>query len=144
MVVGGSRVGCPDERDFGEFSNVTVRNGRQFGGVHNNGATLTIRSSTVSDSVNIGWGGGVFAAGGTTTIVDSIISDNETSRDLGGIGVDWCIGGTLTISDSLVTRNKANVVEVSALGLIASSTSAGAPFRTTLLEWGGHLQSDLD
>ena len=79
--------------------------------------------------------------GGTTIIVDSIISDNESSGDFGGIGVDWFVGRTLTISDSLVTRNKSLVGG----GIGFGSNSVVNISHSTIsynnaLDWGEHLQ----
>lgn len=79
---------------------VTLRNGNSDsgGGVYNLG-TLELNRSTVSGHR----GSGVVNRGGTATLRDSVISENQGSN---GGGLDNQ-GGELTLIDSVVTENEA-------------------------------------
>jgi hypothetical protein len=84
--------------------------GGDGGGIYNNGGTLTITNSSVTnnsagvpDPFPIGSGGGIINDG-TLTITDSTISNNHCPQVGGGI----LNGGTLTITNSTVSGNSAN------------------------------------
>jgi hypothetical protein len=83
--------------------------GGEGGGIYNDGGTLMITNSTVSnnyagapDPFPVGFGGGIYNYG-TLTITNSTINSNEVWLAGGGI----YNGGTLTINSSTVSRNGA-------------------------------------
>ena len=81
------------------------------GGILNEGGTLTIRNSTVRDNNSpFGPGGGIFNDGGTLTVHDSIFSGNivsDSSHTLGGGGIS-SIGGTLAVHNSTFSGNSSD------------------------------------
>lgn len=86
------------------ISDLTVAHGQGAGQVQSGGSilnrgVLTLRRSVVRDSPNIG----IFNAGGTMTIADSVIRNNWTPRVAGGI----LNQGTMTIADSVIRDNAA-------------------------------------
>ncbi len=89
-----------------------IQNGRapQGGGIYNAGAlTLTacaIQFNTAPDGgiTDIGSGGGVFNTG-SITVLNSRISDNYSSANLGGAGIYST--GSVTVRNSVIARNAA-------------------------------------
>ena len=72
------------------------------GGIYNNGGTLTVINSTVSDNSTESGGGGIYNEGGTLAVMTSQISGNSGCWG-GGI---WN-NGTLTVTNSIVSGNSA-------------------------------------
>ncbi|MEZ6041529.1 MAG: hypothetical protein R3C20_13570 [Planctomycetaceae bacterium] len=75
------------------------------GGVYNDGGTLTISNSVVSDNLATGVsgsGGGLFSAGGSAIIMNSIFQGNSANRAGGGIEV---LNGDVSILDSDLSGN---------------------------------------
>ncbi|HXQ43355.1 MAG TPA: choice-of-anchor Q domain-containing protein [Acidimicrobiales bacterium] len=74
------------------------------GGIWNNGGTLTVSDSTLSDNGG-GNGGGISNDGGVVTVTDSTLADND-AYDGGGVGggVDNH-GGTVKLSGDTVAGN---------------------------------------
>jgi hypothetical protein len=83
----------------------TVQNGfvERGGGIYNDGGTVTLKNSTVSGNVVIGYdgyGGGIFNDG-TMTLNNSTVHDNSSNWEGGGI----FNGGPMTLNDSSVSGN---------------------------------------
>ncbi len=81
--------------------------GGNGGGVYNTGS-LTITGSMVSDNSAGDFGGGIDNSGGTLTIADCTISDNDDSGRGGGGGIYNELTSLLTITDSTVSNNSAS------------------------------------
>jgi uncharacterized repeat protein (TIGR01451 family)/CSLREA domain-containing protein len=75
------------------------------GGIYNTG-TLTLDDTSVTNNVAAYSGGGIYNDGGTVSIVASTISDNNAANDDGGGILHF--GGTLTMNNSSVTGNQAD------------------------------------
>ncbi len=95
-----------------ELRRLTIKRGggvQQGGGVANSGL-LTIRESTISDSVVDGDGAGIGAGGihnrilGDLTLINSTVSGNGTVEGVGG-GIGNDVGAKLTVIDSTVSGN---------------------------------------
>ncbi len=86
-------------------SSLTVQNGRAYdgGGLYNNGGTVNIIASTLTNNDAEHHGGGIFDTLGMVMISHSTISDNQAG-DLGG-GLYQGAGSTVAISDSLIAAN---------------------------------------
>ena len=86
------------------ISGVTIRYGYiagNGGGILNNGATLTLRNSTVSDNTtHTNAGGGIYNITGTTALIGSTVKGNNATNG-GGI----YNAGTLTLANSTVSLN---------------------------------------
>jgi Tol biopolymer transport system component len=79
------------------------------GGIRNNdNATLIISNSTISNNTSTGNGGGVYSnTGSSTTITDSILSDNDANLSNGLGGGLFMNGATLNITGGSFTLNQA-------------------------------------
>lgn len=91
------------------FNDMTITNGgsdssRPTGaGIDGYYATITVNDSIITG--NKGYqGGGIYVNPGTLTVSNSVISDNDTTRDGGGV---FAYGGTVTISNSTIEGNTA-------------------------------------
>ncbi|MEM9538862.1 MAG: CHAT domain-containing protein [Cyanobacteria bacterium P01_E01_bin.42] len=89
------------------IENVTIRNGNvtgDGGGIFHDtiGGTLTINNSTISENEASGFGGGLSATG-TVTLTNSTVSGNEASGFGGGLSVT----GNVTLTNSTVSGNEA-------------------------------------
>jgi len=85
---------------------ITVKNSTISGnlvGIESNFANVSIANSTISD--NSGWRGGVFAASGDLSIVNSTISGNSANTGTGG-GI-YNYNSPLRITNSTITGNSA-------------------------------------
>jgi hypothetical protein len=69
------------------------------GGISNDGGTVTLTNSTISNNTSV-YGGGIWS-NGTVTLIDSTISHNTAFRG-GGIFND---GGTVRLTNSTVSDN---------------------------------------
>jgi hypothetical protein len=72
------------------------------------GSSLTVRNSTISSNSTAGEGGGIFQSAGpdaTFTMVNSTVTDNDTSSDNAGGGVRFF--GAATIVYSTIVNNTA-------------------------------------
>lgn len=80
--------------------------GEPGGGISNNGGTLTIINSSISNNSveNIGDGGGIRNYNGTLTVIDSNISNNIAEEYGGGI---YNSNGVLTVTNSIISGNAA-------------------------------------
>ncbi|GIW43121.1 MAG: hypothetical protein KatS3mg077_0403 [Candidatus Binatia bacterium] len=89
------------------ITNSTLSNNRatEFGGAISNigGGTVTITNSTLSGN-RAGRGGAISNASGTVTITNSTISNNRSGRNGGGIGN----AGAVTITNSTLSGNSAD------------------------------------
>lgn len=77
------------------------------GGVFNNGGTLRLRSSNVTQNAadgSLSGGGGVFSAGGFLSVIDSSVSDNQASLKGGGVELS---GGDLFVRGATIDSNAA-------------------------------------
>ena len=101
-----------------EINGVTIQNGNVSGGfpaglgggIFNDGGTLTLTDSTISDNTATN-AGGIFNYGGTLTLNSSTVSGNtatsaNTATNAGGIGNFGF--GTLTLNSSTVSDNMAS------------------------------------
>ena len=97
----------------GELSSSTLGNGGggicavgKKSDVTLDGVTVTGNKATSNVSTNLGAGGGIEAQGGSLTVKDSTISDNN-ARGNGG-GIFSAEGNVLDVSDSTIQGNKGN------------------------------------
>lgn len=97
----------------GELSSSTLGNGGggicavgKESDVTLDGVTVTGNKATSNVSTNLGAGGGIEAQGGSLTVKDSTISDNN-ARGNGG-GIFSAEGNVLDVSDSTIQGNKGN------------------------------------
>jgi subtilisin family serine protease len=93
---------------------VTIKGGDvsgDGGGIRNNGGTLTIERSLLTE--NSATNGGALASSGTTTLINTTISANTATN---GAGIDHS-GGTLLVSSVTIADN--------------SATSTGGGFRSS-------------
>ena len=74
------------------------------GGIHNNGGSLILVNSAITENFTNSNGGGI-ANNGTTTLADTTISGNFSVNDGGGIEND--AGGMVTVSGSTISSNTA-------------------------------------
>jgi hypothetical protein len=96
----------------GEGADLTLRNliisdgaAVQGSAIFNEGGTLEVSNSTISDNHADDYGGGIFnAPGGTVEVINSTISDN-TAADIGG-GIRSF--GTLKVINSTISGNDAD------------------------------------
>jgi hypothetical protein len=88
-----------------ELDNVTVSNSRTFGGVLNEGGTLTIKNSTITNNHDPSAAGGI-SNDGSLTITNSTLSNNAGAS--GGIANNG--GAHLTISNTTITGNTASFI----------------------------------
>ncbi len=90
------------------INNLTVTNGNTSnfigGGIFNDGGTLTLTNSIVSNNTARS-GGGIFNNAGTLTLTNSTVSNNYAS-EFGGGGIGNT-NGTLTLTGSTVSGNSA-------------------------------------
>jgi len=95
------------------FNNLTVRNGRcngscpatlptSGGGILNDGGTLTVTNSTLSNN-SADFGGGILNLFGALTVTNSALSNNSVATTGGGI-LNY---GTLTVTNSTLSANSA-------------------------------------
>jgi hypothetical protein len=88
----------PSSSVTAEFKDITIRHGVVTGGgIFNDGGTLEITNSTVSDND----GGGIFNDGGTLEITNSTLSNNLSTNGAGILND----GGTLEITNSTLSNN---------------------------------------
>ena len=89
------------------LSGLTMTNGgganAGYGGGIDNGGTLTVTDSTVSDNNSLYFGGGIWNTG-ILTVTGSTLSGNTTAAFGGGIDNN---GGTLTVTGSTLSGNSA-------------------------------------
>ncbi|MGI8786413.1 MAG: choice-of-anchor Q domain-containing protein [Pyrinomonadaceae bacterium] len=93
-----------------EINNLTITAGKEptsqntifGGGIFNNGGTLTLQNSVVSDSVSQRNGGGIFNGVGVLNVINSTVSGNS-SQNLGG-GI-YNNRGIATLSNVTVSGN---------------------------------------
>ncbi|MGZ0173589.1 MAG: S8 family serine peptidase, partial [Planctomycetales bacterium] len=114
---------------------VTIKGGNvsgDGGGVRNNGGTLTIESSLLTENAAIN--GGALASSGTTTVINTTISGNSATN---GAGIDHA-AGTLLVSSVTIADNSAT----STGGGIRSSASA--QLQNTLIADNTASSSDPD
>lgn len=86
-------------------NNLIITNGSTSGdggGIHSDGATLTVNDSVITGNIG-GLGGGMSVSGGSVTVNNSTISSNSAYVG-GGIVIN---SGTVTLNDSTVTSNTA-------------------------------------
>jgi uncharacterized delta-60 repeat protein len=93
---------------------ITIKNGGANGGAAgggiNNGGTLTVTNSTISNN-GAYYGGGIYN-GGTLTFSNSTISGNSSSFSGGGIEN----GGILSVSNSIISGNHASTFPAGSSG----------------------------
>ncbi len=90
------------------INNLTISNGNNSG-IFNNGGTLSIANSTISNNTAAGGGGGIFN-NGTLTVTSSTVSGNTAGTgnappNYGG-GI-FSNAGAVTITNSTITNNMA-------------------------------------
>jgi hypothetical protein len=66
------------------LSNGDDSSGNGGGAIYNDGGSLTVSDSTVSDNTSTGDGGGFDEVSGTLAVADSALMDNTSSEDSGG------------------------------------------------------------
>ena len=114
----------------GEILRSDPNPGAGGGGILNEGGTLTIRNSTVRDNNSpFGPGGGIFNDGGTLTVHDSIFSGNkvsDTSHTFGGGGIS-----SIGVEGTLTVHNSTFMATLLVIPA-AASPSWGARWRCTI------------
>ena len=77
------------------FTGLTIANGfrdvgdSDGGGIYNDGGTLTITNSTLSNNNVVGFGGGILNNGGTVTVTNSTLSGSTTVPTSGNWWGAW-------------------------------------------------------
>ena len=91
------------------FINYCTIRDNNASGIHawNLSGTLKIINSNISNNNTSGDGGGIYINGGTVTISDNIISDNTASGTGGGIYSIGFWGETVTICNNTIIKNTA-------------------------------------
>jgi predicted outer membrane repeat protein len=105
---GGNSVGVFSVEPGVNFTvqNLTVANGSGFfGGIINNGGTLTVTNSTFSGNSAGAYGGGIYNNGGTLTVTNSTFSGNSAPGGYGGGIANYA--GTVTATNSTFSGNSA-------------------------------------
>lgn len=109
-------VGCLFDHNFASF------NLGSGGGIYNNGGTLALTNSTLSDNGAV-LGGGIYSLGGTVTLTGSSLFANT-----GGVAGIYNSAGTLTLINSTLSANSGATAGIVNLGgtvnLIGSTLSA--------------------
>jgi len=125
ITISGPGQGCSTDPSCRVFTsqitlnliNLTVTNGyvnSQGGGIFNNESTLNVTNCTVSGNHSGNGGGAIYTLEeGTTTIINSAVSDNYG----GGIGAAGNDPPTLTVTNSTVSNNDGN--GIGAMGNVA-------------------------
>ena len=94
------------------YSDVTVNHSQvlgcatcyEGGGIYaDSSSTLNVNNTTIAENAG-GWGGGI-AAHGMLAITNSVIMDNESSTDSGGIGIAYSLS---TLINSVISGNSAD------------------------------------
>lgn len=90
------------------FSGVTIQNGKETvggggGGIYNSGGTLTVTNSAISNNQSLYYNGGGISSSGTSTITNSTISNNTGRPGGGGI----FSSGITTVTNSTISGNLA-------------------------------------
>ena len=109
------------------------------GGIYNNGGTITIMGSTLSEnevSGLFGQGGAVHVNGGTATMMMTTVSGNSSLTNAGGIFNN----GDLTINANTITENSA---VISGGGLFNNGTSSTTLKNTIVADNESVLGADL-
>jgi Right handed beta helix region len=107
----GSGGGLSNNGGTVNISNSTVSNNKASGnggGLSNNGGTMTITNSTITNNNNTassGYGGGIFNSRGTMTITNSTITNNTASFSGYGGGISNVFAGKVNINHSTITDN---------------------------------------
>ena len=83
-------------------NSVVSDNTTSYGGILNEVGTLMLNNSIVSDNTAYGDGGGISNNGGTLVLNNSIISDNTAHSNGGGISNN---SGTLVLNNNIVSDN---------------------------------------
>lgn len=98
------------------------------GGIYNNGGTLTLIGSTLSNNVArfnaFNNGGGISSQNGTVIVTNSTISGN-TANSTGGAngGGIHIFSGNLIVTNSTISNNTVNTTNSSAGGIMISGTA---------------------
>lgn len=132
---------------FVQFEGVTITNGKskRGGGIYNQGAHLTLKSSQVIYSISTHWGGGgIYSKKNTVELIGSTIAENESNGDFGfgaGIYVDK---GFLSVSESAVIQNSSTGTFNNGGGIYIHNAQAvidkSAINNNSSLEYGGGLR----
>lgn len=134
-VIGASGAGNSNDVTL---SHITIRDGHaEFGGlgtyngggirtngnaVQSNGASLTLRNSTVTDNTSAQPGGGIYDDFQSTIVLeDSTVKDNFAGRGINGFGGGISSGGPLTLTRSTISGNTGTDLG-GGLALVAAST----------------------
>lgn len=110
------------------------------GGIYNYQGTLTLLNSIVSsNNSGVNSGGGIISIRGTTTLTDSIVSDNSAGGYGGGIYIN---GGTTTLTNSTVSGNRVPTGTSYASGggvyvYVGTLTSVNSTFSGNQASFGG-------
>ena len=88
------------------ISGLTIEDGLgQTGGGIDNAGSTTVTNSTITDNNSSDGGGGIVNQSGTLTVAETTVSDNSTYR-AGGGGLE-INGGSATVTDSVLTDDNA-------------------------------------
>jgi hypothetical protein len=79
---------------------VAAYDGDNGGGIYNNGGTLWVQDSILSDNHSGYYGGGIYNNGGAVTVENSTLSGNRAD-----VGAGVSNAGTLTITNSTLANN---------------------------------------
>jgi Carboxypeptidase regulatory-like domain len=109
--------------------NQTAPTNSYGGGIYNNGGTLTIVGSTVSNNIArfnaFNNGGGISSQIGTLIVTNSTISGNTVNSTAGGNGGGIeLFSGNLIVTNSTISNNTVNTTNTSAGGIMIGSGTA--------------------
>ena len=89
-----------------DLQNIILRNGRATfdlgGGIYNDGGTLSLIDSSLSDNSSDEAGGGIYSINGVITITNSTINNSFADGPGGGI---YSFNGDVTITNSTISDN---------------------------------------
>lgn len=125
---------------------LTLRNGDVLanngsgGAVYQQGGTLTINDSVITDN-RAGYGGGLYPVAYSTLLLNRSIVSNNTATSYGG-GICNFTLATTRISDSTVTGNAANRGGGLFNSFHSSTTITGSTFSANTANYGGALHTE--
>jgi hypothetical protein len=112
LAVNGNATSCVFENFASNvtISDLTITNGNR-GGILNHGG-LTLTGTSIFSNTDPSNGGGINSdsSGGTLTVTDSVISNNQAGSSANGGyggGISARSGGTVTVSNSTISGNRA-------------------------------------
>jgi CSLREA domain-containing protein len=145
---GGLYIGAADAtlRQLSVLSNTAAIGAYGGGGIYNAGTTAIIESDiSGNQTTNNGWGGGIFTSG-ALDLYSSTVSHNDASGSAGG-GLYNHLAGTAVISRSVMYGNQAGVggavFNLKLVQIVNSTLSGNDATASGIDEGGGALFIDI-